>query len=311
MARQGGRVQLKQSDMRLVLNVATMAKGGFSRAAMIETQYLTKTPPTEVSDKKKWWVQFPGNLQCECCNGEAAGYPSGKSNWWLRLLPKWHRTESLDTLEAQRHGCTAPRATQKTDTSTNATSARNTTCATQWQWGNGRFRNRRSATRICVYTYFSCQCSIFQSWCICQGLQARYRFQSRFADWWRNIHWLVHYLPRGHAADIQFRDKTSLLSELDCDDEHWWNERDFWVYYYLQLADTWKYILKDIFIWIVKEQCSDEGEITWRRYKGCQTTINGGDGFECSHHVGWCRVERGGAASTLVLVYVSIRLRDS
>jgi len=32
------------------------------------------------------------------------------------------------------------------------------------------------------------------------------------------------------------------------------------VYYYLQLADTLKYILKDTFICIIKEQCFDEGE---------------------------------------------------
>jgi len=51
-------------------------------------------------------------------------------------------------------------------------------------------------------------------------------------------------------------------------------EQDFWVYYYLQLADTLKYILKDIFICIIKEQWIDEGESTWRQYKGCQTTIN-------------------------------------
>jgi len=31
-------------------------------------------------------------------------------------------------------------------------------------------------------------------------------------------------------------------------------EQDFWVYYYLQIADTVKYILKDIFICIIKEQ---------------------------------------------------------
>jgi len=51
-------------------------------------------------------------------------------------------------------------------------------------------------------------------------------------------------------------------------------DRDFWVYDYLQLADTLKYILKNIFICIIKEQCSDEGESTWRWYKGCQNTIN-------------------------------------
>ena len=34
-------------------------------------------------------------------------------------------------------------------------------------------------------------------------------------------------------------------------------------------------------------------------------------GLECSHHMGWFRVECGGAACTLVLVYVSIRLSES
>jgi len=51
-------------------------------------------------------------------------------------------------------------------------------------------------------------------------------------------------------------------------------ERDFWGYNYLQLADTLKYILKDILIWIIKEQCSDEGESIWRQYKGRWNTIN-------------------------------------
>jgi len=40
MARQGGRVQLKQSDMRLALNMAKMAREWFSRAAIKEMQYL-------------------------------------------------------------------------------------------------------------------------------------------------------------------------------------------------------------------------------------------------------------------------------
>ena len=39
-------------------------------------------------------------------------------------------------------------------------------------------------------------------------------------------------------------------------------EWDCGVYYYLQLADTLKYILKDIFICIIKGQCIDEGEST-------------------------------------------------
>jgi hypothetical protein len=43
-----------------------------------------------------------------------------------------------------------------------------------------------------------------------------------------------------------------------------------------------------------------------------KTSASGcGDGFECGHHVGWFRVERGGAACTLVRVYVSVRLSES
>jgi len=42
-------------------------------------------------------------------------------------------------------------------------------------------------------------------------------------------------------------------------------EQDFWVYYYLQLADTLRYILLDIFICIIKEHFCHKGESTWRR----------------------------------------------
>jgi len=48
MARQGGRVQLEQSDIHLALNMAKLAKGGFSRASVDETQYLIKKLCDEV-----------------------------------------------------------------------------------------------------------------------------------------------------------------------------------------------------------------------------------------------------------------------
>jgi hypothetical protein len=48
MARQGVRVQLEQSDMLLLLNMAKMAKEGFSRAAIEEIKYLIKKPRAEV-----------------------------------------------------------------------------------------------------------------------------------------------------------------------------------------------------------------------------------------------------------------------
>jgi len=53
MARQGGRVQLAQFDMRLALNMAKMAKGGCSHTAIQETQQLTKKHRAEVRGEKK------------------------------------------------------------------------------------------------------------------------------------------------------------------------------------------------------------------------------------------------------------------
>jgi len=59
MARQGGCVQLEQSDMRLVLNMAKMAKGEISCAMIEEKQYLVKIPYAEVWEDKKQDVKFP------------------------------------------------------------------------------------------------------------------------------------------------------------------------------------------------------------------------------------------------------------
>ena len=61
MARQGGHVQLEQSDMRLALNKAKMARGRFSRATVEETQYLIKKPRAEVREAMMRGVEFPGH----------------------------------------------------------------------------------------------------------------------------------------------------------------------------------------------------------------------------------------------------------
>ena len=63
MARQGGLVQLEQSDMRLALNIAKMAKRVFSRAAIEQTQQLIKKPRAEVRQEKKWGVEFPRHIK--------------------------------------------------------------------------------------------------------------------------------------------------------------------------------------------------------------------------------------------------------
>jgi hypothetical protein len=61
MARQGGRVQLEQSDMRLLLNMAKMATEGFSRTVIEETYHVIKKPRAEVLEEKKRGAEFPGH----------------------------------------------------------------------------------------------------------------------------------------------------------------------------------------------------------------------------------------------------------
>jgi len=61
IARQGGRVQLEQSDVCLALYIARMAEWAFSQAAIEETQYLMKDPSAAVWDDKKQGVEFPGH----------------------------------------------------------------------------------------------------------------------------------------------------------------------------------------------------------------------------------------------------------
>jgi len=61
MARQGGRVQLEQSDMRLALNRAKMAKRGFLCIAIEVTEYVLKKGCAEVQEEKKQGVEFPGH----------------------------------------------------------------------------------------------------------------------------------------------------------------------------------------------------------------------------------------------------------
>jgi len=53
MASQRGQVQLEQSSMHLALNIAKMAKAGFSYATIQKTLFLVKKPCAEVGEGKK------------------------------------------------------------------------------------------------------------------------------------------------------------------------------------------------------------------------------------------------------------------
>ena len=63
MARQGGRVQLEQSEKRLPMNMANMAIEGFSHGAINETKYLIKKSPSQAGVEKKRGVEFPAHKE--------------------------------------------------------------------------------------------------------------------------------------------------------------------------------------------------------------------------------------------------------
>jgi len=59
MARQEGRAQLEQSDMRFSSNMAKMANQRFSCAAIEETQQGIKKPRAQVREDIRWGVELP------------------------------------------------------------------------------------------------------------------------------------------------------------------------------------------------------------------------------------------------------------
>ena len=62
MARQGGRVQLEQSNMRLALDMAKMAKGGSLRTAIKERAHLIKIPCADVWEEEQHGVELVGHI---------------------------------------------------------------------------------------------------------------------------------------------------------------------------------------------------------------------------------------------------------
>jgi len=61
MARQGGRVELDQSDMRLALNMSKVATGGFSCHVIEEKHHPIKIPLAELREEMKRGVEFHGH----------------------------------------------------------------------------------------------------------------------------------------------------------------------------------------------------------------------------------------------------------
>jgi len=132
MARQGGRVQLLQSDMCLALNVAIMAKGECSRATIEETHQLIKKPGAKVREEKNQGVEFPGKKKvkavierhpamirenqmdgCLSCQNGTEMYP--QSRWRCKGMgvpllpppgPPWPKTPAVPPGDSERNHST-------------------------------------------------------------------------------------------------------------------------------------------------------------------------------------------------------------
>ena len=63
MARQGWRLLLEQSDMRLAMNMPKTNNGGYLCAVLVDTQFQMKNPHNEVREQKKWGVDVPGQTK--------------------------------------------------------------------------------------------------------------------------------------------------------------------------------------------------------------------------------------------------------
>jgi len=280
--------------MRLELSMAKIANGGFLCTAIEETQYVIKKPRTQVREEKKRGVEFPGHTKVKSAmEGHPAmihqNHTDGCHSYQIaqRGIPRHAGGKMKQVLLHQSHADIRHQIWHHFTW--------NATCATRSHSGNPMIANRRFASRKCAYICSSSEDSTCQCWCIRRGYHTRRRFWSSIVDWRNNIMWLVHYLLCMNAANIHFEDKRSLLNIHVHGNQHWLNGTGFLGHYNLQFADTVKYILKNIFICIIKEQYADHGQSTWRLWNGCQNIVN--DKL--------CQIERLHIADTLVAKWAS------
>jgi len=175
MARQGGWVQLEQSDMRLAMITGKIAQDVFERAAIQEMQF----PREKISP----WCPRRGDAGCwvsvawngERCDRKTPSHASSEPDRRRPSLPQWQRKESADTPQTQskRWISTWPMQTANSradaTSAQNAHSARNATCTTRWQCRSVSFPTRLFPGRRYVSTFFFALHWISYTWCICPG----------------------------------------------------------------------------------------------------------------------------------------------
>jgi len=278
---QGGRVQLEQSDMRMDLNMVKQAKGRFSRAIIEETEYLIKTPRRDVRVvKKKQGVEFLGHTKVQAV---IARQPA-----MLRqihkdgCLPCHNGTTKNPQTHWGRKGTGAPpldrhrRLTpQPTPCLPGSLPLPGTSPAPPGNNARAQWSQIINLPAGHVYSHTSPPCTEF------------FTPDAYAQDSQHDTDFDPHMLPdEGTSTGLYsiccvvmqlttiLKSKAANWANLQVMTSFDRKERDFEVYYYLQLADTVKYILQDLSIWIVKEHCIDQGESKWTCEKGCQNNVN-------------------------------------
>jgi len=161
MARQGGRVQLQQSDMCLALNMAKMAQGGYLNAAVEETQQLIQKPCADVWDEKKRGVEFHGHKKVMAAIERHLAMVY--KNHMAGCLPCQNGTARNARTRWRGKETGAPPPEGAASLPERPPSAWNATCPTRWHWRKWKLWNRRYAIQVCVFTFSTSKHSIFQS----------------------------------------------------------------------------------------------------------------------------------------------------
>jgi hypothetical protein len=112
MARQGGQVQLEQSNIRLALIMAKMAKEGFLRATIEETKYLIKKPRAEVREEKQWGVEYHGHKKVKAAIQRHLAML--RHNQTSGCLPCHNGTQNNPQTRWRRKGTRAPPPARRT-----------------------------------------------------------------------------------------------------------------------------------------------------------------------------------------------------
>jgi len=255
MARQGGQIQLEQSDMRLTLNMAKMAKQGFSHAAIQETQHLIKKPRSDVRKEKKRGVVFPRhNMVKAAIERHPATIHQNQTDG---CPPCQHGTaKNPHTLWRRKGTCAPPAGPAAPPPRMPPLPAMPPPLPGDTD-GNESYEIEGMPS-TCVYIH--CPHSnneIFNHNGYAKDCK---RDENCIPDWLGTLSaaWKYrrHWFWRWQQPFKRICEWRRELIERNGSLEH---------YHYLQLADTLKYILKDIFICTIKEQCSDKWKRTWRR----------------------------------------------